>query len=67
MKSSFLQILEKDEDYIIIFANDIWYGLSLDINTNTTFGKTNETDASYYSLSFFEIDENNDIFYTFGY
>ena len=66
-KTTFLQIPEKDGGYIIIFANDILYGLSHDANSITTFGKTNETNANYYSLSFFKIDENNNIFYTFGY
>ena len=66
-KTTFLQLPEKDGGYILIFANDILYGLPPDANTITTFGKTNETDANYYSLSFFKIDENNNIFYTFGY
>ena len=66
-KTTLLQLPEKDGGYIIIFANDILYGLSSDANSITTFGKTNETDASYYSLSFFKIDESNNIFYTFGY
>jgi len=66
-KTTFLQLPEKDGGYIIIFANDILYGLSSDANSITTFGKTNETDARYYSLSFFKIDEDNYIFYTFGY
>jgi len=66
-KTTFLQLLEIDEGYIIIFANDILYGLSPDANSIITFGKTNETDARYYSLSFFKIDEDNNIFYTFGY
>ena len=62
-----MQLPEKDGGYIIIFANDILYGLSPDANSITSFGKTNETNAKYYSLSFFKIDENNKIFYTFGY
>ena len=66
-KTTFLQLPEKDGGYIIIFANDILYGLPPDANSITTFGKTNETNANYYSLSFFKIDENNNIFYTFGY
>jgi len=66
-KTTFLQLPEKDGGYIIIFANDILYGLSPDANSITTFGKTNETDARYYSLSFFKIDQDNNIFYTFGY
>ena len=66
-KTTFLQLPEKDGGYIIIFANDILYGLPPDANSITTFGKTNETDANYYSLSFFKIDENNNIFYIFGY
>jgi len=66
-KTTFLQLPEKDGGYIIIFANDILYGLPPDANSITTFGKTNETDARYYSLSFFKVDENNNIFYTFGY
>ena len=66
-KTTFLQLPEKDGGYIIIFANDILYGLPPDANSIITFGKTNETDATYYSLSFFKIDENNNIFYAFGY
>ena len=66
-KTTFLQLPEKDGGYIIIFANDILYGLPPEANSITTFGKTNETNANYYSLSFFKIDENNNIFYTFGY
>ena len=66
-KTTFLQLPEKDGGYIIIFANDILYGLPPDANSITTFGKTNETNAIYYSLSFFKIDKNNNIFYTFGY
>ena len=66
-KTTFLQLPEKDGGYIIIFANDILYGLPPDTNSIITFGKTNETNANYYSLSFFKIDENNNIFYTFGY
>jgi len=66
-KTTILQLPEKDGGYIIIFANDILYGLSPDASSITTFGKTNETDARYYSLSFFKIDEDNNIFYTFGY
>ena len=66
-KTTILQLPEKDGGYIIIFANDILYGLPPDANSITTFGKTNETNAKYYSLSFFKIDENNNIFYTFGY
>ena len=66
-KTTILQLPEKEGGYIIIFANDILYGLPPDANSITTFGKTNETNANYYSLSFFKIDENNNIFYTFGY
>ena len=66
-KTTFLQLPEKDGGYIIIFANDILYGLPPDASSIITFGKTNETDATYYSLSFFKIDENNNIFYAFGY
>ena len=66
-KSTFMQLPEKDGGYILIYANDILYGLPPDANSITTFDKTNETAASCYSLSFFKIDENNNIFYTFGY
>ena len=40
-KTTLLQLPEKDGGYIIIFANDILYGLSSDANLITTFGKTN--------------------------
>jgi len=66
-KTTFMQLPEKDGGYIIMYANDILYGLPPDANSITTFGKTNETDANYYSLSFFKIDERDNIFYTFGY
>ena len=62
-----MQLPEKDGGYIIMFANDILYGLPPDACSITTFGNTNETDANYYSLSFFKIDERDNIFYTFGY
>ena len=61
-KTTFLQLPEKDGGYKIIFANDILYGLPPDANSITTFGKANETNANYYSLSFFKIDESNNIF-----
>jgi len=66
-KTTFMQLPEKDGGYILIYANDILYGLPPDASSITTFDKTNETSSSYYSLSFFKIDENNNIFYTFGY
>ena len=57
MKTTFLQLPEEDEGYVIIFANDILYGLSPDDNSITTFGKTNDTNSTCYSLSFFKIDD----------
>ena len=66
-KTTFLQIPEEEGGNILILAKNILYIFSPDVIFLTSFNIQEETKVDYYCLSFFRIDENNNIFYTFGY